>query len=371
MMLFTLLVTLSFTQSAQLAAVGRVAGRVVVEGSNTPVSDARVTLMPTGSRSGPFGPPPQTVTDRDGRFTFEGLVPGMYRIDVQKTGFAPLDDSSRGRTLQIAAGQSLDAIELRLQRGGAIAGRVLDAGGEPLPDAHVMALRRAPSPPGAPPRLMPAPGQSQQTNDLGEFRVSGLPAGEYYVAAMPRPGGLFGAAGTEPSATGTAIASTYYPGTVDPAAALPIAVVAGDTVNNITFTMQSAPAFRVSGIVVDENGGAVSGTMVTLMGDPRSGAFMGPSGGARTQDDGRFTINGVPSGSYRLMASVPVNIRSWGSGASSGSSAAGGGAVSVIGSGGGGFVSFSGGAIGTTDRPTEIIVADADVGGVRIVIKKQ
>jgi len=317
------------------------------------------------------------VTDQDGRYRFDALPAGRYHIAAQKIGFAPPMDPSTMQVFEVAAGQTLDGLTVSLRRGGVITGRVLDPLGQPIAEVGVTALLKRISSSDRPtglisagaPLLMPA-GQSP-TNDLGEFRVSGLPAGEYYVAAMPRPGGLFGAAGTEPSATGTAIASTYYPGTVDPAAALPIAVVAGDTVHNITFTMQSAPAFRVSGIVVDENGGAVSGTMVTLMGDPRSGAFMGPSGGARTQDDGRFTINGVPSGSYRLMASVPVNIRSWGSGASSGSSAAGGGAVSVIGSGGGGFVSFSGGAIGTTDRPTEIIVADADVGGVRIVIKKQ
>jgi hypothetical protein len=67
---------------------------------------------------------------------------------------------------------------------------------------------------------------------------------------------------------------------VGKAAAQPIAVAAGAEVGNISFTMQSAPAFRVSGIVVDENGDPVADAMVMMMGDPRSGIFMGP--GQRT-----------------------------------------------------------------------------------------
>src|SRR4030095_7246672 len=98
-------------------------------------------------------------------------------------------------TYTVAAGQALDDISIVLQKGAVISGKVLDQKGEPVTDARVMALRRI-TPPGAstaPPRLIPAPMQGpQQTNDIGEYRVSGLPPGEYFLAASPRNMGFGG-----------------------------------------------------------------------------------------------------------------------------------------------------------------------------------
>ena len=87
-------------------------------------------------------------------------------------------------------------VALQLQKGAVITGKVLDASGEPLADARIMAMHRfnAGGPGGSVPRLMPAAGGMQQTNDLGEFRVASLAPGEYYIAAMPQGGMPFGAA---------------------------------------------------------------------------------------------------------------------------------------------------------------------------------
>lgn len=304
--------------------------------------------------------PPQAITDQDGRFVFDALAPGEYRLNAQKIGFAPLlGPGSRPGTIQVAAGQTVDGVNVQLQKGGVIAGKVLDPSGEPLADARVTAMRRINLPGmAAAPRFTPAPMQgSQQTNDLGEFRLSGLPPGEYYVAAMPQRAMGFGGAATTSASTGnarTAITTTYYPGTTDQAAAQAVVVAAGAEVGNIVFTMQSAPAFRVSGVVVDEEGKPVARAMVMLMGDPRAGMFMGPVGSAQSQDDGRFAIGDVPSGSYRLTASVPMSVTSAGAR----------GGVS-----GGMFTSFGSG-IGGMEQPTEIVVADADVRGVSLVVRR-
>ena len=375
----SLLVALSVGQASQASPTtdqaGRISGRVTLEGTNTPVAGARVILIPAARRTGPMGPPPQAVTDQDGRYAFDRVAPGTYRLDIQKTGFAPLTDMmapSRPEVIQVNAGQSADSVDRQLQKGAVIAGRILDPNGEPLPDARIMVLRRMP---GGPSRLIPAPGQSQQqTNDLGEFRVSGLAPGEYYVAAMPRPTAMFGGPGgnvqSAPQATRTprtTIATTFYPGATDQAAAQPLSVAAGAEVGNINFAMQSVPAFRVSGTVVDENGNAVAGAMVMLMGDPRNGGMlMGPSGNARTQDNGRFDMDDVPAGAYRANASIPV---SW--------SSSGGVSAGVSGGVSGGFASssfttFNGNAVtGTMEQPTEVVVTDADVTAVRVVVRRR
>ena len=378
-----LLLALLIDQTAAPAATGRISGRVVAEGTNAPVAGARVMIFPMmRGQMPPTGPmpiPPQGMTDQDGRFAFNGVAPGEYRVDVQKSGFASsMDPMARPKTYTVAAGQALDNISIVLQKGAVITGKVLDQKGEPVSDVRVMALRRI-TPPNAsaPPRLIPAPMQgSQQTNDIGEYRVAGLPPGEYFVAASPRAIGFGGpgVASTTGHGGGTpTTTTTYYPGTVDQAGAQAITVAAGAEVSNIVFTLQSVPAYRISGVVVDENGAPIAHAMVMLMHDPRSGMmFMGPGGNAQTGDDGRFSIGDVTPGTYRLNASVPM--------INSGGGIAGGAAGVSTATGSGSFTTWSvtsAGGVTTTrtvnttpEQPQEVVVADADVKGVRVVARR-
>ena len=367
---------LSMSQAAPTtpATTGRIAGRVTVEGANTPIAGARIMLMPGAPPTRPTGIPPQTLSDQDGRFVFDHLVPGSYRVDVQKTGFAPLVEPGRAQPAQVSAGQTTE-LALHLQKGAVITGKLLDAAGEPVTDVRIMTMHRiSVGRPGASQlRFIPAPG-GDQTNDLGEFRIAGLAPGQYYVAAMPRGGSPFGGPAVMPTANATANITTYYPGTIDQAAAQTINVAAGETVENIVFNLQSVPAFRVSGRVVDENGAPVAGAMVMLIaGEPRVNVFMGPTGNARTGDDGRFAISEVPSGTYRLNASVPIMMSSSGGGVSGGVV---GGVVGGVSVGSGSFTSWSsgsgvtGGLIGGTDQATEVIVNGANVTGVSVVVRR-
>jgi Carboxypeptidase regulatory-like domain len=344
---------------------GRVAGRVVLQGANTPVSGARVILVSTSRPVGPMGPPAQTTSDQDGRFSFDRVSSGTYRVDAQKAGFAPPDDALRNQAFSVVAGQVTDVI-VRVQKGAAITGKVVDPTGEPLADARVVVLRRMPIPAGGTrglppmPRLIPVPSPGAQTNDLGEFRVSGLAPGEYFVAVSPRSVAMFGTAGSSPARdrkiARTTLPTTYYPGTSDQAAAQPIAVAAGAEIGNINFAMRPVPAFRVSGVVVDEEGKPVGGAMVMLMADPSLG-LMGPVGNSMSQPNGRFDIDDVPAGSYRANASIMMRMTE-----SGGGGGISGGAVSWSSS------SISGGAM--PQPPVAIVVADADVTDVQVVVRR-
>jgi len=292
--------------------VTRISGRVVEDGTNAPLSGVSVTViaMQRGPVvSAPIGPAPQTVTAEDGRYMFDGLPPGRYRIDAQKAGFAsPLADPLAFRTFEVAAGQTLAGVNFSLPKAAVIAGQILDpSSGEPLANATVMAMRRlgtagAPvlySPQG--PRLMPA-GQSAQTNDLGEFRIFGLAPGEYFVASSPR---LTGAKAS--AAPGAAPVMTFYPGTTDASTAQPVIVAAGQVATGVVFRILNAQTYQVSGTVVDAKGAPVAGATVMLRNDPRTSSF-GPMPAASGRSDarGHFVIGGITPGSYMAMASVPI-----------------------------------------------------------------
>ena len=366
-------VLLAASQAAA-PATGGIVGRVLAEGTNAPVVDARVMLIPAAPRSGSsgssgsfgrFGPPSQSATDESGRFSFGGLAPGEYRLNVQKSGFVnyPGFGAGPGRAITVTAGHTADGVTIQLQRGGAIAGRLLDASGSPVPDARVIALQRAPVPPGSPManRLTPAGTMTQQTNDLGEFRVSGLAAGEYFLAATRSPATMFGGPGVTATSRATAATTTYFPGTIDQAGAQPIPVTAGQTVNGIEFAMQSVPVFRIVGQVVDDNG-PVANAFVMVLGDPQSGSIaLGPIASAQTDASGGFVVGGVPSGTYRLQASIPART------SASGTVRGGSGAVVMWSSG---VSAGPGDARSSMDRPTEVVVNGADATDVRVKIQK-
>ena len=260
----------TYTASSQVAIPSaQLSGRVVEERTGAPISSARVVLIPQQVNAS--GPPPLTITDQDGRYTFEGVAPGRYRVDVQKSGILPLADPAKAPTVTLAAGQALEDWNVSVQRGGAIAGRILDQFGEPLVDVMVRAVPR--NGPGSVPAqatvgslsaeiraqgILPSPlreinvlrSQGISTNDLGEFRVFGLAPGEYLLTAVPPQRLGF----QNISADTTLLASTFYPGVSDASAAQPITVAAGETAGGVEFRLLTTRGFSVSGVVVDQAG---------------------------------------------------------------------------------------------------------------------
>ncbi len=321
----------------------QVLGRVVDADSKAPIAGARVMLFRV-LQAPPVEPmmPPSTVTDENGRFAFGGLEPGRFSVNVQKQGYV-IDPLSAPR-LDLQAGQAA-SLEIALARGGVLAGRILDQHGEPLSDMRVSALRANSERDG---RLMPAGQPLAPTNDLGEFRISGLAPGEYILVASALPMGPSGSAlATTPT---TAWAPTYYPGTSNQSEAQPVVLQQGDTVTGLEFRMLSAPAYRVSGIVVDETGKPVADAMINLraLRDGQQIAF-GPGSLGRSNADGTFAIGGVISGRYAITATRMVSY-------SSGSSAASSTVTSVMTL-----------ALGPNRGEQEILVDGADLAGVRVI----
>jgi hypothetical protein len=218
-------------------------------------------------------------------------------------------------------------------------------------------------------------GPGAQTNDLGEFRLHSLPAGEYFIQAAPP----FNRAGAPPSGSSEqalTLVPTYFPGTTDWQAAQPIDLAAGQTAGDFTVVMVQVPAYRVSGIVRDESGEPFPNVRVRLIAegsDASSTAVANALNQARTDEKGAFVLSSVISGSYRLLAvppalvdNVPEMFRGTNSGfVMSGGGGAAGGMVTTE-SRDGVVVQYRDDA-GTT---APVVVIDSAVGDLQLVVRR-
>lgn len=295
-------------QTAQPAPNGRVSGIVVDENGSAPVAGARVSIAPADRPpTEEQAPWPEAITGPGGRFAFAAIPPGRYAIAAHKEGFAlPMDDSMFP-IVEVAADAEIADVVITMRRGGVITGVVLDPTGRPLAGASAMALlkrletnsRSTAAPSGreslADRTAVLMPLGFGETNERGEFRIDGLPSGDYLVAASASDAG-----GSSP-VTGT----TYFPSTGDQSAAEPVRVQAGSTRANIDVRLALTGVFQVSGVVVDESGTPIPNAFVVLLPDLRDDASFAAlmtetHRSVQADANGAFLIAGVPSGAYVL-----------------------------------------------------------------------
>src|SRR5262245_25921982 len=157
-------------------------GIVTAADTGAPVREAEVRLSSRGSYNR------LVTTDGDGLFSIPDLPAGEYRVTVSRTGFTSIvlgqhRPPEAPTALNLSAGESFTA-DVALVRGGAIQGRVVDQFGEPLAGTRVQVLKSRMV---RGQRRLQAMGPGDHTDDTGEFRVYGLPPGDYYVVATAGP----------------------------------------------------------------------------------------------------------------------------------------------------------------------------------------
>jgi Carboxypeptidase regulatory-like domain len=287
---------------------GRILGRVVSTDTGGPLRRAQVRL------TAPEIGVKTALTDAEGRFEFRELPAGRFTLNASKSGYVSVQYGQtrpfeQGRPIELADKQVLDKTDVAMPRGGVISGRIVDEFGDPLPDALVSAMRQTWS--NGRRRLLPT-GRTSQTNDLGQFRMYGLPPGEYYISASLRNtdimimdaallgGPSSGASGSTPS---SGYAPTYFPGTTTAANAQRVPVAVGQEAQNTDFALAPVRLAKITGTVMTSDGKPLEGGMVTAMPTGRSGevglALMGGANG-RTSRDGNFSIPSVAPGEYTL-----------------------------------------------------------------------
>lgn len=271
-------------------ATSRVSGRIV-DAAGVALPGATVTLEGSGRQAAtsaalPAAPKPgeggPIRTDANGTFDVRNVSSGDYQIKVTKTGYL-------ARSVPARAGAP---VTVPLVKAGAISGRVIDALGEPVARVPVHARRYQYQSDGQ--RTAVAAGVSDTTDDLGQFRVYGLPAGEYVVLSQ-NPRGSNDPIRVDSPTVGSDIAPTFYPGTLNAAEAQTVSLGTGGEAS-VQFSTLAPVIVQVLGRVVTSDGKPAAGLTVSLR---SAAADWVPSRSAGTlASDGQFAITRAAPGRY-------------------------------------------------------------------------
>jgi carboxypeptidase family protein len=257
-----------FEASPKLEALGRIAGRVVADGTGEPVAGVPIVLD-AGDRRGwswPVGRPSiesvAATTDADGRFVVDGIPPGPHTVEA-------VPDGSLSASAKVEVPTAGD-VELRIAAMHSISGVVAYADGTPLVRGSVDATFDGDSPNG-----FKTLGVAVTLED-GSFTIGYLPAGSFKVLVTD---GMSFAGITRVELRG----------------------VAADT-KDLRITVGTAKSLR--GRVVDPDGKPVAGAQVAAW-PPTGHSF----GNAQSGSDGSFEMGGLEDLAYEVRATPPNGMR--------------------------------------------------------------
>jgi hypothetical protein len=234
-------------QQAVAAAAGSVSGKVVLEGSGVGVKKVVVHLEGENLE---VRQEYETATDALGNFRIEGVAAGEYGVTIQRLGFVPASGKAEEARITVGPGQEVTGLLYKMLLTGVVAGKITEADGDPMQGVSVWVTRVGKNRAEFDTAGHNAGDAGQETtNDLGEYRIANLRAGQYIVQAQAH--GMSPA--PDPSDKGKprekpVYALTYYPGTVELRQASTLQVTAGVTAT-ANFSLLASRSYRVSGTV--------------------------------------------------------------------------------------------------------------------------
>jgi protocatechuate 3,4-dioxygenase beta subunit len=284
--------------SETLKATASIRGRITAVDTGRGLRRAQVSI------GGGDLPQRRTAsTNTRGEFEIRALPPGRYTVSVTRSGYLTFEYGQRrigerGKTIDLAEGETMTDVDVPLPRASVISGRVIDENSEPVPGVSIWIMRqeffRGRK------RLVPVT-VGVRTDDVGQYRATGLSSGDYVVFATLRETWTVTAGGKKQV---LGYAPTYYPGTASIEQAQQVKVAAGKETANIEVALIAAPAVTISGTARRSDGGPLVGGSVNLSQvtiGPGSSSFASIASAA-VDADGGWRLRDIPPGEYELEA---------------------------------------------------------------------
>ena len=273
--------------------------------------------------------------DIDGSFTITGVKPGTYYLHAVYNGyidpvtqlsdqdFASTDPAIRARIALIptvtVSGADAARADLRLARGAALSGRLLYEDGSPATGWTVSAIQ--PKSPEESAQLtaganlqlsMSGAAEIPKTDDLGQYRIPALPAGEYAVRATFAPMNLnvvtLDASDDDFNPFGSGLDIAVYSGdTFTRADAKSFKLTEGESLSAVDIIIPASKLHTIAGHVVSKSDGrALNHGM--LMITPKDVPIIPRM--TEIRQDGSFQFKYVPNGiAYTIMVEMAEDTR--------------------------------------------------------------
>ena len=276
-----------------VAAGAVIRGRVVQAENGAPVPAARIWMGTVCVRSPCTSAAlPELTTDADGRFEHRGVSPGAYNLAVARGGYVT-QRSSIGQAITRVEARADTAVEVTvvLSRSAVVAGRVTDDRGNDIERARVSLMRWQWQ--DGQRRLLPASQIEDETDDRGQFRLFGIPAGTYLLVAE-----TINPVGPEP-------VTVYYPDAASAFQAQPLTVRPGDELAGLTLSLSRSATSSISGVVTRADGQPL-GSRAGVSLAPVNSVVAGSTGWASTpvDPDGVYVFSRVRAGEYVIDAGL-------------------------------------------------------------------
>ena len=265
-----------------------IAGRVIGATTGEPIPGLEIIL------AGRDQPPP-TTTDTEGRFQFGSL--GAYRYGVslsQQSGYV-----ARMSIVDLRAAQKVTGIEIKAFKPTVVSGRVLDARRRPVDGVRVSVLSL-----GTVWGYLPQSRLSVvETNDVGEYRITGIRPGRYRLLAEktaveihPKMSDDNPDSQREPI---EADVSTFFPNSSSPEGGELFTIGVGQILEGMDITLAREKTVCVRSMVISADARNAAPVEIRLNAGGRNAVARGeiPRGSG-------FDVCGLGPGTYNLSAAV-------------------------------------------------------------------